>query len=99
MGAPLTSKYPVPVGPQQATVPSVFTPQALAPPALTDTKPSAGRVAQVVPQQTTVPSVVTPQAHESPALMDAKVPEGGIVSPVVGSPQQTMVASARMPQV
>jgi hypothetical protein len=98
MGGSLRSKYAVLVGPQQATVPSVFTPQALEPPALTDTKPSAGRVAQVVPQQTTVPSVVTPQEHEFPALIDAKVPEGAIVSPVLGSPQQTMVASARMPQ-
>jgi hypothetical protein len=52
--------YP-PLYPQQATVPSFFTPHLWNTPTLTLMKLPAGGVAEPNPQQVTVPSVLTAQ--------------------------------------
>jgi uncharacterized protein (DUF2336 family) len=67
------------LAPQQATVPSVFTPQVYWSPALTNAKVPSGGVAApkaFSPQQATVPSVFTAQAWNMPTLTEVKVPAG-----------------------
>jgi hypothetical protein len=72
------------LSPQQATVPSVLSPQLWEPPALTWVNGPAGGVAwpeRLSPQQATVPSVLSPQVCENPALTWVNAPAGGVASP------------------
>jgi hypothetical protein len=55
------------LSPQQASVPSLFIPQAESKPALIEVNVPAGGV-EMSPQQARVPSLFTPQAKTAPAL-------------------------------
>ena len=88
--------------PQQATEPSLLTPQVCQPPALTETKEPAGGVdwpSSLTPQQAMEPSLLTPQVFFLPALTETKEPAGGVVSPKSLKPQQATEPSPLTPQV
>ena len=88
--------------PQQATEPSLLTPQVFFLPALTETKEPAGGVtlpAVSLPQQSTEPSLLTPQVCDTPALTETKEPAGGVASPYSSEPQQATEPSLLTPQV
>ena len=76
--------WPKSLKPQQATEPSLLTPQVFFLPALTETKEPAGGVVSpksLKPQQATEPSPLTPQVWIAPALTETKEPAGGRPSP------------------
>ena len=92
--------------PQQATEPSLLTPQVCAVPALTETKEPAGGVAwpwysvtqKSLPQQATEPSLLIPQVWSPPALTELKEPAGGVALPLKSLPQQATEPSLLTPQ-
>lgn len=68
--------------PQQATSPSLLTPQLWLPPAATWVKAPAGGAlwpSALLPQQATLPSLLTPQLWLPPAATWVKASAGGLV--------------------
>ena len=87
--------------PQQATEPSVFTPQVNSFPALTEVNSPYGGVAwrsESQPQQATEPSTMTPQLYPDPALTETNLPAGGMFWPSKSDPQQATEPSVITPQ-
>ena len=71
--------WPNSLSPQQATEPSLLTPQVFAYPAMTEMKEPAGVVAwpsSLLPPQATEPLLLTPQVWFPPALTESKEPAG-----------------------
>ena len=72
--------------PQQATEPSLLTPQVWSPPGADGDEGTRGRRGlaivgsgpAVLPQQATEPSLLTPQVWPHPALTETKEPAGGV---------------------
>ena len=92
---------PSPSLPQQATEPSLLTPQVWEPGADGDegTRGRRGPAVPVPPQQATEPSLLTPQVWTHPALTETKEPAGGVAWPSQLPPQQATEPSLLTPQV
>jgi hypothetical protein len=93
--------WPESFSPQQARVPSDFTPQAKNPfPTLTDLNVPEGAVGMAAEehwfQHAMLPLDLTPQAKDSPELTETKAPDGGDSWSVHSQPpQQTTEPSTR----
>ena len=89
--------------PQQATEPSVLSPQACSRPAPTEVNcPGGGLVLPSLscPQHSAEPSTLSPQAKYHPVLTEANWPEGGGIMPSAAPPpQHATEPSVRTPQV